>query len=131
MPWLFSYLALQACISFCSVSDKSGASLFLPCSHKMPLLMWTGVLCIPCACLMARVRQNSEILYDCPGASQRATIFGISGAFVEFSLRFRGVGIFVAPNHCAQSIFSVFSGLKTKLVAKSGVFVDIGAPPAF
>ena len=22
------------CISFCSVSDKSGASLFLPCSHK-------------------------------------------------------------------------------------------------
>ena len=29
-----SYLVLQACISFCSVSDKSGASLFLPCSHK-------------------------------------------------------------------------------------------------
>ena len=28
------YLVLQACISFCSVSDKSGASLFLPCSHK-------------------------------------------------------------------------------------------------
>ena len=25
---------LQACISFCSVSDKSGASMFLPCSHK-------------------------------------------------------------------------------------------------
>ena len=35
-----SYLALQACISFCRVSDKSGASLFLPCSHKMPLLIW-------------------------------------------------------------------------------------------
>ena len=34
-----SYLVLQACISFCSVSDKGGASLFLPCSHKMPLLM--------------------------------------------------------------------------------------------
>ena len=29
-----SYLVLQACISFCSVSDKSGASLFLFCSHK-------------------------------------------------------------------------------------------------
>ena len=29
-----SYLVLQACISFCSVSDKSGESLFLPCSHK-------------------------------------------------------------------------------------------------
>ena len=35
MPWIFvSYLVLQACISFCSVSDRSGASLFLPCSHK-------------------------------------------------------------------------------------------------
>ena len=32
-----SYLVLQACISFCSVSDKSGASLFLPCSHKNAL----------------------------------------------------------------------------------------------
>ena len=32
-----SYLALQACISFCGVSDKSGALLFLPCSQKMPL----------------------------------------------------------------------------------------------
>ena len=30
-----SYLVLQACISFCSVSDKSGASLFLPCSHQI------------------------------------------------------------------------------------------------
>ena len=29
-----SNLVLQACISFCSVSNKSGASLFLPCSHK-------------------------------------------------------------------------------------------------
>ena len=29
-----SYLVLQACISFCSVSDKSGASQFLLCSHK-------------------------------------------------------------------------------------------------
>ena len=29
-----SYLALQACISLCSVSEKSGALLFLPCSHK-------------------------------------------------------------------------------------------------
>ena len=29
-----SYLVLQLCISFCSVSDKSGASLFLPCSHQ-------------------------------------------------------------------------------------------------
>ena len=29
-----SYLVLQACISFCSVPDKSGASLFFPCSHK-------------------------------------------------------------------------------------------------
>ena len=29
-----TYLVLQACISFCSVSDKSGALLFLPCSHK-------------------------------------------------------------------------------------------------
>ena len=29
-----SYLVLQACISFCSVSDRSGALLFLPCSHK-------------------------------------------------------------------------------------------------
>ena len=28
------WLALQTCISFCSVSDKSGALLFLPCSHK-------------------------------------------------------------------------------------------------
>ena len=27
-------LALQACISFCSVSDKSVALLRLPCSHK-------------------------------------------------------------------------------------------------
>ena len=30
-----SYLVLQACISLCSVSDTSGASLFLPCSHKI------------------------------------------------------------------------------------------------
>ena len=30
-----SYLVLQACVShFCGVSDKSGALLFLPCSHK-------------------------------------------------------------------------------------------------
>ena len=29
-----AYLVLQACILFCSVSEKSGASLFLPCSHK-------------------------------------------------------------------------------------------------
>ena len=41
---LLSNLVLQACISFCSVSDKSGASVFLPCSHKnavdkMPLLI--------------------------------------------------------------------------------------------
>ena len=28
-----SHLALQACISFCSFSDKSGALLFSPCSH--------------------------------------------------------------------------------------------------
>ena len=39
LDFLF-YLVLQACISFCSVSDKSGASLFLPCLHKMPLLMY-------------------------------------------------------------------------------------------
>ena len=32
MPVL-PYLALEACISFCSVSDKTGAFLFLPCSH--------------------------------------------------------------------------------------------------
>ena len=32
--FFLSDLVLQACISFCSVSDKSGASLFLPCSHK-------------------------------------------------------------------------------------------------
>ena len=31
---LGTYLALHACISFCSVSDKSGASLSLPSSHK-------------------------------------------------------------------------------------------------
>ena len=30
----FSYLVLQAGISFCSVSDKTGASLFLPSSHR-------------------------------------------------------------------------------------------------
>ena len=30
----FSYLVLQACISSCSVSDKAGALLFLPFSHK-------------------------------------------------------------------------------------------------
>ena len=29
-----SYLVLQAWISFCSVSDKVGVSLFLPCSHN-------------------------------------------------------------------------------------------------
>ena len=33
------FVVLQACISFCSVSDKSDASLFLPCSHK---LEWPG-----------------------------------------------------------------------------------------
>ena len=35
--WILGFFIrsrLQACISFCSVSDKSGASLFLPCSHK-------------------------------------------------------------------------------------------------
>ena len=31
---LLSYLVLQACISFCSVSNKTGAFLLLPCSHK-------------------------------------------------------------------------------------------------
>ena len=34
---LLSYFVLQACISACSVSDKNGASLFLPCSHKNAL----------------------------------------------------------------------------------------------
>ena len=34
LDFLGTYLALQACLSFCSVSIKSGASLFLPCSHK-------------------------------------------------------------------------------------------------
>ena len=34
LGFFFSYLVLQACISFRSVSDRSGASLFLPCSHK-------------------------------------------------------------------------------------------------
>ena len=29
-----SYLALQACISLCCVSDRSDALLLLPCSHK-------------------------------------------------------------------------------------------------
>ena len=34
LGFFLSYLVLQACISVCSVSDKSGASMFLPCSHK-------------------------------------------------------------------------------------------------
>ena len=34
-----SDLAFQACISFYSVLDKSGAWMFLPCSIKMPLLI--------------------------------------------------------------------------------------------
>ena len=34
LGFFVSYLVLQACISVCSVSNKSGASLFLPCSHK-------------------------------------------------------------------------------------------------
>ena len=35
MPWVLeAYLVLQACISFCSVSDRSGASMFLNCLHK-------------------------------------------------------------------------------------------------
>ena len=29
-----SYLVFQACLSFCSVLDTSGASMFSPCSHK-------------------------------------------------------------------------------------------------
>ena len=29
-----SNLLLQVCIAFCNISDKSGVSLFLPCSHK-------------------------------------------------------------------------------------------------
>ena len=33
-----SYLVLQACILFCSVSDKSGALLFCLVRIKMPLL---------------------------------------------------------------------------------------------
>ena len=32
--WFLPYLVLQARISFCSVSDRSGALLLLPCSHK-------------------------------------------------------------------------------------------------
>ena len=44
-----SYLVLQARISVCSISDKSSASLFLPCSQKMSLLTWKrGVTAIPC-----------------------------------------------------------------------------------
>ena len=35
---LGTYLVLQACTSFSCVSDKSGAFLFLPCSHKTLLL---------------------------------------------------------------------------------------------
>ena len=35
------HLVLQACTSFLRLSDKSGASLFLPCSQKMPLLTRT------------------------------------------------------------------------------------------
>ena len=42
MPWFFwSYLVLQTCISFCSVSDKSGACI------KMPLLVCMYV-CLVC-----------------------------------------------------------------------------------
>ena len=44
MPWIFIYLVLQACISFCSVSDNRGAPLFLPCSHKNAVahIIWAG-----------------------------------------------------------------------------------------
>ena len=37
IPWIFypiRYLVLPACISFCSVSGKSGSLLFLPCSQN-------------------------------------------------------------------------------------------------
>ena len=39
-----SYLVLQACISFCSFSIKSGASLFLPSSQKKVVAqMWRTI----------------------------------------------------------------------------------------
>ena len=43
-----SSLVLQACISFCSVSDKSGALLYSPCSrknavaHVLWVVTWVG-----------------------------------------------------------------------------------------
>ena len=43
-----SCLVLQACISFYSVSDQSGASLFLPCSHKTAVAhMMDFFKCVP------------------------------------------------------------------------------------
>ena len=35
-----SYLVLQACISFCSVSDQTGAALFFLVRIEMLLLIW-------------------------------------------------------------------------------------------
>ena len=40
------YLVLQACISFYSVSDKSGTSMFLPCSHKTAVAHVVTCTCV-------------------------------------------------------------------------------------
>ena len=50
LGFIGTYLILQACISFCSVSDKSGASMFLPCSRKNAVahVCWMFV----CDCLV-------------------------------------------------------------------------------
>ena len=103
-------------------------------SHKAFIVL-AGVLKTPCKFLIAKVPQKSEILHSCPGASRRTTIFGMSGAFMEFSYHALG-----ASSH-SRSIFVGFSWdfldpLKTKLVALSGrfrgLFADFhfGAPPA-
>ena len=41
-----SYLILQACISFCSVSDKSGVSMFLPFSHRKCLCSYDVIISV-------------------------------------------------------------------------------------
>ena len=93
--------------------------------HMFDGHQWTGVLCTPLHMFDGQSSTNSEILHDCPRASQRATIFGISSAFVEISWSLRGISldplknelvVFMAlaaqceiPPHIAQYLVEIVS----------------------
>ena len=68
--------------------------------------------------------QNSEILHDCPGASQRDTSFGIRGAFVEFSWIFHGVFVVLTLGRFSLEKKKIGAKLHLQVRRKASVLLD-------